>query len=232
MNNHLLNDYKKEEDSFRASALEFLKERNTNYKKAMDLGNKIWKPISPQKDEYNAGIFTVNRQNMSMDGTSKTLNVSRISSPDWVNAIVLDIDTKKFVVIKEPRHGMENVVYEMPSGTIENNENPVDAAIREVKEECGYANALVLNELYVCNPNPAFMNNLMFSYLIAVWGKSKQNLDDTEHIQVKLVDENFLRQCDSTHFFGAMQQLAITKYLFSGKIAPIETLSNILKGED
>ncbi len=51
-----------------------------------------------------------------------------------VHAIVFDPKTKKYLIIRNKKHGWDTVVI----GGIEENENPVEAGRREVREETGY----------------------------------------------------------------------------------------------
>jgi 8-oxo-dGTP pyrophosphatase MutT (NUDIX family) len=108
-----------------------------------------------------------------------------LQAPDWVSALVFNTDTNKFILNREFRHGINNILTEFPSGTVEPNEDPRVACLREVTEETGYSNARIITQLYHRNPNPAFMNNHMTCYFVTVSGeRSSQHLDPNEFINI------------------------------------------------
>jgi 8-oxo-dGTP pyrophosphatase MutT (NUDIX family) len=105
----------------------------------------------------------------------------------WVNVIAL---TKKreVVLIKQYRHGVKQVMLEIPAGIMdEEDESPMWAARRELLEETGYTSDQFI-EVGRVYPNPATHNNLTYSFLaLDVELVSEQNLDETEEIEVSLI---------------------------------------------
>lgn len=45
---------------------------------------------------------------------------------------------RKIVVTKQYRHPLRRIVYEIPGGAVEDNETPLQAALRELEEETGF----------------------------------------------------------------------------------------------
>ncbi len=80
-----------------------------------------------------------------------------VDAPDWVNVVALTAD-KKIVLVRQFRYGTNQLSLEIPGGVIEPKEDPVVAAVRELKEETGYSgsNARLIASIH---PNPAIQNN-------------------------------------------------------------------------
>lgn len=57
--------------------------------------------------------------------------------PDWASVIALT-KTGHFVMIRQYRHGIGAVHYELPAGVIDPGETPLESARRELLEETGY----------------------------------------------------------------------------------------------
>ncbi|WP_164670725.1 NUDIX hydrolase [Virgibacillus doumboii] len=108
--------------------------------------------------------------------------------PDWVNAVVITKEDK-IVLVEQYRHAAEDFFLEIPAGKKEGNETDEEGLIREVKEETGYTSLrepIFLGEFMV---NPATQNNKVKTYLLQDAFKAhEQDLDDTEAINVKLLD--------------------------------------------
>jgi ADP-ribose pyrophosphatase len=91
------------------------------------------------------------------------------------------------VLIKQYRHGVQEVLWEIPGGVVEDHENPLDGVKRELLEETGYttSNIIQVGKLY---PNPALQTNSMYCFLaLDVEKVAEQNLDDGEAIEVHLI---------------------------------------------
>lgn len=108
--------------------------------------------------------------------------------PDWINVIALTKD-QKFVMVEQYRHGLGEVFTELVAGVIEKNEEPLHAAQRELLEETGYGNG-DWQLFTVLSANPGSMTNLTYTFLTTGVEKlSKQHLDETEDIAVRLISE-------------------------------------------
>jgi 8-oxo-dGTP pyrophosphatase MutT (NUDIX family) len=80
-----------------------------------------------------------------------------IDAPDWVNVVALTPD-RRLVLVRQFRFGIDTFSLEIPGGVMERGEEPVAAALRELREEtgCTGTRARVLGSVH---PNPAIQNN-------------------------------------------------------------------------
>lgn len=105
----------------------------------------------------------------------------------WVNVVAMTADNE-FILIKQYRHAVSEVITEIPGGCIDPGEAPEDAAKRELLEETGYVFDKIepLSALYA---NPATADNKTYAFL-ATGGKKiqEQHLDENEEIIVELVN--------------------------------------------
>ncbi|MBF0607491.1 MAG: NUDIX hydrolase [Candidatus Magnetobacterium sp. LHC-1] len=56
---------------------------------------------------------------------------------DWAAVFCLT-DDDRIILTKTYKHGSQKIIYELPSGSIEDNETPAEGIIREIREEIGY----------------------------------------------------------------------------------------------
>ncbi|WP_372869612.1 NUDIX hydrolase [Planomicrobium okeanokoites] len=107
---------------------------------------------------------------------------------DWVNAVVITKD-HQIVLVEQYRHGGQGFYLEIPAGKIEEGESDEEGILREIREETGYTSLekpILLGEFMV---NPATQNNKIKTFLLTDAYKSvEQHLDETEEIEVKLIE--------------------------------------------
>ena len=79
-----------------------------------------------------------------------------LESPPWVTIVAITQEDE-LVLIRQYRHGLGRVDLELPGGFVDD-EDPVEAAQRELLEETGYGEG-EWRVLQTVAPNPAIMNN-------------------------------------------------------------------------
>ena len=139
---------------------------------------------------------------------------------DWVNAVVIT-KNMEIVLVKQYRHGAKSNFLEVPAGKPEGRETFEEAVVREVKEETGFISntpPTLLGEFFV---NPATQTNKVISYLITDAELiTKQDLDDTEVIDVHLVD---FKKMNHMIKIGEINQLfTVSAYYLSKELISIK----------
>ena len=111
------------------------------------------------------GIFTIRSERKVSPRTQEAHDFVVIDCVNWVNVIAVTPD-EHLVMIEQYRHGSNTVELEIPGGMIDAGDgSPTAAALRELREETGYAgeNARLLGQVF---PNPAIMSNTCFTVMV------------------------------------------------------------------
>jgi ADP-ribose pyrophosphatase len=93
----------------------------------------------------------------------------------------------EIVLIKQYRHAVDQYLIEIPAGKIENEENPTEAAKRELEEETGYRGELT--PLTQCYLAPGYDTEMMYLFIAKDICKAGNFLlkDDDENISNMIV---------------------------------------------
>jgi 8-oxo-dGTP pyrophosphatase MutT (NUDIX family) len=145
---------------------------------------KPWKLIDSHIEQHFP-IFDLRIDRAQSPRTAREHDFFILESADWVNVIPLTPENE-VVLIRQYRHGLQEITLEIPGGILEPGDSPAQAAQRELSEETGYEDGqwIALDYVY---PNPAFLNNRCYTFLAKnVVLKSRQNQDDKEDIEILL----------------------------------------------
>lgn len=145
--------------------------------------------------------------------------------PDWVNAVVLTKE-KQVVLVEQYRHVGNEIYLEIPAGKKEKNETDVEGIIRKIKEETGFVSQqkpILLGEFMI---NPATQNNKIKTYLLLeAYKEFEQELDETEEINVKLINFELFGSLLKTNEIKT--QLFTASAYFQAKIFLVENQQDI-----
>lgn len=108
-----------------------------------------------------------------------------LDNPDFVNVVALNSEGQ-IVLVRQYRHGINQVSLEIPSGLVDAGEEPLAAAQRELAEETGYTGEHWVH-LGRTRPNAAFMNNWCHHFLVKdIRLTTQPHLDPGEDVKVEL----------------------------------------------
>ena len=174
-----------------------------------------WEEESREK-ESSFGIFDVYRVSR-VSPAGHRANFVVVDAPDWVTVIPVITNRSGeecFLLARQYRHGSRSVTLEFPAGVIEPDEEPSEAAARELLEETGYsAGELVL--LGSTNPNPAFMCNTTYTFVATNLRRvQKQSLDANEVVEIETVPiERVTAEMGTGDYNNAIMMSALAFFL-------------------
>lgn len=126
---------------------------------------------------------------------------------------VLCVVDGKVLLERQYRYAYDDVLYEIPAGKIENNEDPYITALRELVEETGYkTDKLVsLGTLY---PACGYSDEKLFLYYTDKIFLDKTNFDTDEYVEIEFVPlDQVLKMIDDDTIRDSKTIVAIHKYL-------------------
>ena len=104
----------------------------------------------------------------------------------WVNVVALT-DDDRVVLIRQYRHGLGQVHFELPAGATEVSDVSLEeAARRELQEETGFTGGR-WSPLMTLSANPALQNNLTYTFLAEGVIEGAAAPEASEDIRVHLV---------------------------------------------
>lgn len=166
-------------------------------------------PIQPWKvleSNYFRPRFRLDKCELS---NGNLLDATVLELSTWANIIAVTKD-QKVVLIQQYRHGIREVLWEIPGGVVEDGEAPMNGVKRELLEETGYTASefIQVGKIY---PNPSFQTNTMYCYLALNAEKvAEQRLDGGEDIEVHLVPlDDIIPMIQRGEFLHALQVAAL-----------------------
>lgn len=134
--------------------------------------------------------------------------------PTWVNVIAIDREGR-FVMVRQYRHGLDDIFTELVAGVAEEGEEPLEAARRELMEETGYEGG-EWELLTVLSANPGSQNNLTYSFIArGVEPAGERHLDATEDVVVVVLSRDELfNLLNSSQMKQALMAAPLWKYFY------------------
>ena len=133
-------------------------------------------------------------------------------------AIILAITKDNEILIEEQeRFAINEKIYELPAGLIEDGEDPKEAALRELEEETGYK-ANKIEQLKVAYASPGYTSEKAYMFLATDLEEGKQNLDEDEFLKVLKIPVNEIKEfLNKNEIYSSNTPVPILLYLLNNK---------------
>lgn len=145
--------------------------------------------LEPEKVVSSEIMYLGSRVNVRRDVISlpdgRLTSRDVVEHPDAVSIVAIDGD-RKVLLVKQYRRATNDFMLEVPAGVIDSNEEPIDAAQRELREETGYqAESLgFLGSFYAA---PGILTERMHAFLATGLTENPLPADEDENIQVQRI---------------------------------------------
>ena len=103
-----------------------------------------------------------------------------------VTSVVPVLENKFVVLLKQYRYGVDKVLLEVPAGTIDEGEQPLKCAKRELVEETGF-HGKEWKSLGSFYPSPAYNSCVIYTYSAKIYKKTVTNFDADEVLETKIL---------------------------------------------
>lgn len=136
-----------------------------------------------------------------------------VEASNWVNVIAITED-RRIVMEKQYRQGIRRICYELPAGMVEQDEEPLAAAKRELTEETGYARG-DWHPFGRYAPNASGMNNVCYTFIAyGVRFQEQPHREITEDIHVSLITEEEVRNLlETNEIIEAVMAAPLWRYI-------------------
>lgn len=115
-----------------------------------------------------------------------------VEHPGAVAILAVD-ENKKVILVKQYRKAMEEVLWEVPAGKLDKNEEPLSCAKRELKEETGYR-AESWRKIGSFYSSPGFSNEIIHIYFAQNLKEGAQKLDEDEFLEFYTFDIDKIKE--------------------------------------
>ncbi len=174
-----------------------------------------WKLISSQY-LHRRPWLTVRQEHVQLPSGAQIEDYYVFEYPAWVNILAVTTESQ-FVLIKQYRHALGQVHYELPAGAgDEHDADLVETAKRELREETGYGGG-EWSLFMTLSVNAGTHTNLSYTFLAkGVTRLGEANLEPTEDITVHLASGDELKAwaLDGS-MIQALHVAPILKYLLT-----------------
>ena len=160
---------------------------------------------------YQVDAFKLVEENITLDN-GITTDVHILRHPGSA-AIIPITEDDTIIMIRQYRHSIGGMIWEIPAGTRHSDEKPIDCAKRELREETGYTGQVWHNIGEVALA-PGYSDESLHLFIAEHLEPSVQNLDKDEVLEVREIK-----------FHEAV------KMVYSGKIKDVKTICGLVMAD-
>lgn len=172
---------------------------------------KLTEETISSKHIYDGAIIKVIKDTVLLEnGKQATREVVLHNGAVCVVAVTED---NMVYLVKQYRYPFKRIMTEVPAGKIDKDENPLDAAHRELEEEIGMKAQEMIYMGEFC-PSCAFLTEVIHMYIAKGLTPSKQNLDEDEFLNIEKLPLS-----------------EVCNKILNGEIKDGKTIASILKAE-
>jgi ADP-ribose pyrophosphatase len=104
------------------------------------------------------------------------------------SAILAANEENEIILVRQYRKAVEDFIYEIPAGTLNIAEEPVECALRELEEETGYK-AEKINKIFEFFSSPGFSNEKIYLFKAENLVFTSTKFDEDEFIETVKVSK-------------------------------------------
>jgi ADP-ribose pyrophosphatase len=134
---------------------------------------------------HHGRVFKLVRENVTLPN-DVTIDLDIIRHPG-ASAMVPLAENNCAILIKQYRHATGDFIWEIPAGTLNPGETPLECAKRELTEETGFS-ADEWQKLGEITPVPGYSDERIHIFLAAELSSANQKLDKDEVLSVQEVN--------------------------------------------
>lgn len=133
---------------------------------------------------YEGAIINLRRDKVTVQGGTSYREIIEHNGGAVIAALTED---KKLVMVRQYRKPAGRVMLEVPAGKIDPGEKPLEAAVRELREETGYTASHIefLNQFY---PSVGYSEEMLYLYLCTGLTPGETSFDENEAIDIEEIE--------------------------------------------